>query len=125
MTPGDRLPLLLFQEPVPATKPSGRFGRPRFNSRSRQEVSGYLEPKLSRLRQALEAERIRIQASAVGIEPETALVIELATEPSNFAAAARAIGLEWLAENEIEIAPSEAIYPLNAKGKRQEKPYRG
>jgi len=116
---------LLFQEPVPAKKPSGTYHPPTFNIRSRQEVSGYLEPKLSRLQQALEAERIRLQASAAGIEPEMALVIELATEPGNFAAAARAIGLEWLAEDEIEIEPSEAICPLNAKGERQDKPYRG
>lgn len=94
MTIEDRLPLLLFQEPVPAKKPSGTYHPPKFGSRSRQEVSGYLEPKLSRLQQALEAERIRVQASAVGIEPEMALVIELAAEPSNFAAAARAIGLD-------------------------------
>jgi len=125
MTTGDRLPLLLFQEPVPAMKPRSPFGRPKFNARSRREVAGYFEPKLSRLQQALEAERIRVQASAAGIEPEMALVIELATEPGNFAAAARAIGLEWLAEDEIEIEPSEAIYPLNDKGERQEKPYRG
>jgi Subtilase family len=125
MTDGDRLPLLLFQEPVPATKPSGNFGRPRFNPRSRQEVAGYLEPKLSRLQQALEAERIRIQASATGIEPELALVIELAADLGNFAAAARVIGLEWLAEDEIEIQPTEAIFLLSPKGEREGKPYLG
>jgi hypothetical protein len=125
MTNGDRLPLLLFQEPVPATKPTGGFGRPKFNKRSRQEVAGYLDPKLSRLDQALESERIRIQANAAGIEPEMALVIELATEPSNFAAAARAIGLEWLAEDEIDIDPSDEIHRLNPKGQRQDKPYQG
>ncbi|MCG6861406.1 MAG: S8 family peptidase [Chromatiaceae bacterium] len=125
MANGDRLPLLLFQEPVPATKTSGGFGRPKFNKRSRQEVAGYLDPKLSRLDQALESERIRIQASAAGIEPEMVLVIELATEPSSFAAAARAIGLEWLAEDEIDIDPSDAIHPLNAKGKRQDKRFQG
>ena len=125
MANGDRLPLLLFREPIPAKKPPGNFHPPAFDPRSRQDVAGYLGPKLSRLQQTLEAYRIRIQASATGIEPEMALVIELATEPGNFASAARAIGLEWLAEDEIEIAPSEAICPLNAKGERQEKPYLG
>ncbi len=125
MTIEDRLPLLLFQEPVPAKRPQGRFGPPKFNERSRQQVADDLDPKLSRLQQAMEAERIRIQASAAGIEPEMALVLELATTPANFAAAARAIGLEWLAEEEIELDPSDAIHPLNQKGERQDKPYRG
>ena len=98
MTMEDRLPLLLFQEPMPAEKPSGRFNPPKFNARSPQQVADDLEPKLSRLQQAMEAERIRVQSSAAGIEPEMALVVELATSPGNFSAAARAIGLEWLAE---------------------------
>ena len=33
--------------------------------RDRNEVTGYLGPKLSRLEQALEAERIRVQATGV------------------------------------------------------------
>ncbi len=125
MSNGDRLPLLLFQEPVRATKPAGHFSPAKFIPRSRDEVAGYLGPKLSRLEQAMEAERIRIQATGAGIEPELALVIELATEPSNFAAAARAIGLEWLAEDEIDLEPSETICPINAKGQRQDKPFYG
>lgn len=125
MSNGDRLPLLLFQEPVRATKPAGHFSPAKFIPRSRDEVAGYLGPKLTRLEQALEAERIRIQATGAGIEPELTLVIELATEPSNFAAAARAIGLEWLAEDEIDLEPSETICPINAKGQRQDKPFYG
>ncbi len=63
MSNGDRLPLLLFQEPVRATKPAGHFSPAKFIPRSRDEVAGYLGPKLTRLEQALEAERIRIQAT--------------------------------------------------------------
>ena len=125
MSNGDRLPLLLFQEPVRATKPVGHFSPAKFIPRSRDEVAGYLGPKLTHLEQALEAERIRIQATGAGIEPELALVIELATEPSNFTAAARAISLEWLAEDEIDLEPSETICPINAKGQRQDKPFYG
>jgi hypothetical protein len=125
MTDGDHLPLLLFQDPIPAEKPSGRYSPPKFNARSWEEVAGFLEPRLSRLQQALETERIRIQASATGIEPEMALVIELATEPTSFASAARAIGLEWLAEDEIELDPTETIFPINKKGERQDKPFLG
>ncbi len=125
MSNTDRLPLLLFQKPVPATKPTRPFGRPKFNPRSRDEVVSYLDPKLSRLQQALENERMRLQASAAGIEPEMALVIELATNPNNFVAAARMIGLEWLAEDEVDLDPGETIHPLNAKGQRLDKPYRG
>ena len=125
MSNGDRLPLLLFQQPVPAMKARGFGGGPKFNRRSHEEVTRYLDPKLSRLQQALEAERIRLQATAAGIEPEMALVIELATDASNFVAAAKVIGFEWLAEDEIDLDPSETIYPVNATGQRQEKPYRG
>ena len=125
MTSGDRLPLLLFQEPVAGKRPRGSFGSPKFNARSRQQVADDLDPKLSRLQQAMDGERIRVQSNAAGVEPEMALVIELATSPGNFSAAARAIGLEWLAEEEIECDPSDAIHPLNPKGERQDKPYRG
>lgn len=125
MSNADRLPLLLFQEPVPTPKARGHARGPTFNPRSREEVAGYIGPKLSRLEQALEAERVRVQATAAGIEPEMALVIELATDLSNFVGAAKRIGLEWLAEDEIDLDPSEAIFAINAKGQRQDKPFHG
>ncbi|WP_295441631.1 hypothetical protein [uncultured Thiodictyon sp.] len=125
MNNADRLPLLLFQEPVPTPKARRFGGGPKFNPRSREEVAGYLGPKLTRLDQALEAERIRVQATGAGIEPEMALVIELATDLSSFVAAARGIGLEWLAEDEIDLDPSETIFPINKKGQRQNKPFHG
>jgi len=101
-------------------------GRPgKFNTRSAQAVANYLEPKLSRLEQALEAERVRIQATASGIEPEMALVIELATDPGNFARAATKIGLEWLAEDEIDLAPTDQIHPVDKHGQRRDKAFTG
>jgi hypothetical protein len=110
MSNADRLPLLLFQEPVPTPKARGFGGGSKFNPRDRDEVAGYLGPKLSRLEQSLEAERIRVQATGAGIEPEMALVIELATGLDNFVSAARGIGLEWLAEDEIDLDPIETIF---------------
>jgi hypothetical protein len=62
-----------------------------------------------------------VQATGAGIEPEMALVIELASDLVNFAAAARHIGLEWLAEDEIDLDPSETIFLVDAKGQRQDK----
>jgi hypothetical protein len=125
MSNADRLPLLLFQEPVPTPKARGFGGGSKFNPRDRDEVAGYLGPKLSRLDQALEAERIRVQATGAGIEPEMALVIELATGLENFVSAARDIGLEWLAEDEIDLDPNETIFAINSKGQRQDKPFHG
>jgi hypothetical protein len=125
MNNADRLPLLLFQGPVPTPKARGFGGGSKFNPRSREEVTGYLGPKLTRLEQVLEAERIRVQATGAGIEPEMALVIELATDLGSFRVAARGIGLEWLAEDEIDLDPSETIFPINAKGERQDKPFHG
>jgi len=39
MSNGDRLPLLLFREPVPAKKQPGNGRGPKFGPRSRSEVS--------------------------------------------------------------------------------------
>jgi hypothetical protein len=122
---GERLPLLLFREPLPAKRQPSN-GRPgKFNTRSAHAVADYLEPKLGRLEQALEAERVRIQATASGIEPEMALVIELATDPGNFAKAATKIGLEWLAEDEIDLAPTDQIHPVDRHGQRRDKAFTG
>jgi len=125
MSNADRLPLLLFHEPVPTPKAKGSGRGPKFNSRSREEVAAFLGPKLTRLDQALEAERIRVQMTGAGIEPEMALVIELATGLDNFVSAARGIGLEWLAEDEIDLDPNETIFAINSKGQRQDKPFHG
>lgn len=125
MSSEDRLPLLLFHAPVPAPKARSFGGGARFAPRAREEVTEYLDPKLTRLEQALAAERVRLQASMAGTEPEMALVIELATDPNHFVAAAQAIGLEWLAEDEVDLDPNDRICPLNAKGQRQEKSFRG
>ncbi len=125
MSNGEHLPLLLFREPVTAKKQPGTGRGPKFERRSRQKIADYLDPKLTRLEQAIEAERIRIQASASGIEPEMALVIELATDPSNFAKAATRIGLEWLAEDEIDLEPTDEIYTVDNRGRRRGKEFHG
>ena len=125
MSNGERLPLLLFQEPVPAKKQPGNSRGPKFGARSRQDVSDHLGPKFTRLEQALEAQRIRIQASASGIEPEMALVIELATDPNKFAKAAARLGLEWLAEDEIELEPTGEIYTVDKTGQRRDRSFNG
>lgn len=125
MSNGDRLPLLLFREPVPAKKQPGNGRGSKFGPRSRQDVSDYLGPKFTRLEQALEAQRIRIQASASGIEPEMALVIELANDPNKFAKAAARLGLEWLAEDEIDLEPTGEIYTVDKTGQRRDKPFNG
>lgn len=125
MANGERLPLLLFRQPVPAKKQPSHGGASRFNTRSREAVAEYLEPKIGRLEQALAGERIRIQAAATGIEPEMALVIELASDPRDFAKAAAQIGLEWLAEDEIDLEPTEAIFPVDKHGQRSDKVFNG
>lgn len=118
MTNGKRLPLLLFGAPILVQKTPGQGRGPKLNPRSRSQVSNYLGPKFERLQQAMAAERIRIQDTALNLEPEMALVIELATEIRNFAAAAERIGMEWLAEDEIELEPTDELHRVTDKGSR-------
>lgn len=106
-------PLLMLPEPSEQDK----GGRPGFGSpmhRPSVEVQGKrLSPKLTRLANAFDSKRIRVQTNPDGMEPELALVFEVAGSLSSFfGAVTRIDGLDWLFDIEDdEMLPDEYFYP--------------
>jgi len=100
-------PLLIFPEPARAESAirGGGGGNVRLPTAERQ--SGRLAPQFQRLQQAMDRQRLALQATSLGIEPERALVLETIGSVDRFINAIKKIpGLEWLGEFEIDdIAP--------------------
>jgi len=83
-------PIILFGEPTPAKKApeDPKFSRVSLPSHSRQITR--LTPKMDALKQTV----LKLQSSATGIEPEMALVFELAKSEKDFYTAVRNFGDE-------------------------------
>lgn len=111
-------PLLMLPEPSEQDK----GGRPGFGSpmhRPSVEVQGKrLSPKLTRLANAFDSKKIRVQANPDGMEPELALVFEVAGSLSSFfGAVTRIDGLDWLFDIEDdEMLPDEYFFPEEDTG---------
>ncbi|MDQ7249627.1 S8 family peptidase [Dongia sedimenti] len=111
MAEGD-FPLLVFAEPVAATKSnlSGGPTRIHFPPIGRQRAR--IAPQLAALSDAFEAKRLRLQQEAPIENPELVLVLEIAGDVQNFAKAVRRVpDLDWLVEwAEDNVAPDDDFY---------------
>lgn len=108
-------PLLMLSEPSEQAKGERRGFKSKVH-RPPLEVQGKrLAPKLSRLADAFEKKRIRVQANPDGVEPELALVFEVAGSLGSFYGAVRSIeGLDWLFDIEDdEMLPDDFFYSEN------------
>ncbi|MFQ5673239.1 MAG: S8 family serine peptidase [Nitrospinales bacterium] len=116
-------PLLIFPKPRLAERKKrrggGGGGEHHFPSVSQQV--GRVEPKLTALRKAFEAEQAELTEHPVGMDPEQVLVLETAGSIENFLRAVKNVPkLEWLADVETdEIDPDEYFYKINKKEKKQ------
>ena len=109
------LPLLIFPK-AKAIKPSKRSGFPGNNIHfpDRQRQIERLTPKIEKLKAS-------ISKTVTGLEPETALVIEIIDSVENFRQAVEKVGLEWMGEWDIDdIEPDEDFYVLK-EGKKDRK----
>jgi hypothetical protein len=99
-------PFLTFPEPALAEK-GKRFGRGgKFRTPNSKCQTERLAPQFQRLQQAMDQQRAFLQASALGLQPEMALVLETIGPVQDFINAVKRIaGLEWLAEFEIDDIP--------------------
>lgn len=105
-------PLLIFpfkEETVKSRRPGGGS---EIISPSPDRQNTRLAPKFQALHDTFESQRIFLQNTADGIDPELALVFETVGSIENFASAVRLIeGFEWLGEIEIEdIVPDSDFY---------------
>ena len=113
-------PLLLFPTPARA----GRAGRTGFPSGERRPGSAdqarRLEPKFSRLQEAMDGKRAALQDNPFGIQPEQVLVLETVGSIQDFVNIIRWVeGLEWLSEFEQEGMEPEHGFGDESKPDRQ------
>lgn len=119
-------PLVLFPQYSDAERKKlpgggGMIHKPEFT----RQISR-VQPQLQRLQTAMVERRARLQQSALGIEPEYALVFETAGSPDSFITAIRNLsssleGLEWLFDIAIDHISSDAdFYEVNKHGERKD-----
>ncbi len=104
-------PLLIFPQPALAERARrrGGGGKVRFPDARRQAER--LAPQFQRLQQAMERQRLTLQNSPLGLQPEQVLVLETIGPIQNFINAVRKVeGLEWLGEFELDdISPDHGF----------------
>ena len=113
-------PLLILPNPGPPLERVKRrqsIGKTRLPSRQRQEER--LSPKFTRLQEAFEERRVRLQMEAAGIRPEEVLVLETVGPVGDIIAAVQNLEMEWLGEREEEaIEPDDDFFALDREGRR-------
>lgn len=93
-------PLLIFPRPGEADRERLPQNRRQTASQAVGDVWNYCSPKLKAIKENFVSERANITESALGVEPELVLVLEVLGEIEAFYnCVARIQGLEWLVEN--------------------------
>jgi len=123
MPNGEHLPLLRlagFESAERAGRPRGFQPIHRPNHRRQRERVGR---QLARLAEALDARRMALQQELAGVEPELAVVFEIAgTVEELYRAVARVRGMEWLGEfEERDLVPDEDFFRTD----KPERPFTG
>ena len=117
------LPLLVFPQAKKIDPPKGKgfpSSKPHVPEHGKQVAR--MAPQISSLRQEFERYKVSVSGSAVGLDPETVLVIEIVGTINDFQQAVEACGLEWLGEWDIDdTPPDEDFYEINTKGGRTDK----
>ena len=105
-------PLLVFPDPLY----SERLKRPGSGGRKvkvpdAQQQASRLAPQFQHLQEAMEKQRLILQSTSLGIQPEKTLVLETVGSVERFINAVKRIsGLEWLGELElIDIYPGDGF----------------
>lgn len=116
MTDSANYPLLLLGS---AGRVSGRDKKrnyvPRGINHSVGRQSRVFAPRFSALQTSMEAERIRLQGSLLGADPELLIVFDTKGSVQGFYNAVRRIpGLEWLSDSQVDdVAPDEEAFDPN------------
>lgn len=115
-------PLLFFPRKEIANRSKLPPVRGNYNTPSSSRQGQRLSPVFQQLFNNLNAQRITVQQTTVGIDPEQVLVFETIGSVEDFAAAVSKIeGFEWLGEIEIEdIVPDNEFYSVDKFGQKKE-----
>lgn len=116
-------PLVFLPSPVQSKKlPRSGHGQnmicPTWHEQGRR-----IAPKFANLQKAIDDNALKLKFSSSGIEPELALVFEVAGSLSSFYNTVKRIeGLEWIEDYDIdEVEPDDDFYSLSDGGEK--KPY--
>ena len=115
-------PLLFFPSKEIANRSKLNPGRGNYSTPSSTRQGQRLSPTFQQLFDNLDSQRVAVQQSTTGIDPEQVLVFETIGSVEDFANAVSKIeGFEWLGEIEIEeIIPDNEFYSLNKAGEKDE-----
>lgn len=104
-------PLLVFPEPAHSERVKRDSFPSRVNTPDVASQAQRLIPQFERLQQAMERQRLELQAHTQGIQPERVLVLETIGSVDDFIKAVNRIpGLDWLGEFDVDdIAPDHGF----------------
>ncbi len=105
-------PLLELPPPGDANPPPGPRNIPNISKPGRARQGERLAPKFERLSQIASdpQQSLQLRTDADSIAPERAIVFEIAGSVLDFYQQASSIGLEYLADDEIEMQPDDDFY---------------
>lgn len=105
-------PIILFGKPNTAEKSDRTGGASKITFPSHSRQVSRLEPKLAALQKVIDDNKIFIQQSPTGIEPEKTLVFEVSGDLKSFYTAVRHLGddVEWIFDTSAEMDVSDDFY---------------
>ena len=117
-----KLPLLIFPQYKDIPPPAGRGFPPSPPTvPSRQHQISRLDQQLEQLNNEFANFSGYIHESAVGVEPEMTVVLELVSRIDKLERAVHALGLTWLGEWDIDLEPDED-FPVSGNQKTINRP---
>lgn len=104
-------PLLIFPAPLRSERLKRGSGGRKVKLPDTQQQASRLAPQFQRLQEAMEKQRLILQSTSLGIQPEQTLVLETVGSVERFIHAVKRIsGLEWLGELELtDIDPGDGF----------------
>ena len=105
-------PIVLFGEPRQADRNDKPRGAPKISCPSHAKQASRLQPKLETLQKVIDDNKLLLQQTSAGIEPEKTLVFEVSGELSSFYTAVRNLGsdVEWIFDMSEHMPVSDDFY---------------
>ncbi len=105
-------PIILFGKPQPADRNTKGGGATKISFPSHSKQASRLQPKLEELQKVIDGNKILLQQSPTGIEPEKTLVFEVTGELKSFYTAVKNLGsdVEWIFDTSEYMLVSDDFY---------------
>jgi len=105
-------PIILFGRPQPADRNIKGGGAPKISFPPHAKQASRLQSKLEALQKVIDDNKILLQQSPTGIEPEKTLVFEVSSELSSFYTAVKNLGsdAEWIFDTSEYMLVSDDFY---------------